>query len=498
MTNIDSGTSGAPATPAAFVAALKAGESARAVAIAAGMLTARTPLGAQWQSIARFAASEAEWAIAVEAMRRFVLDDPAAVERRLALVDILSQAGRIDEVVEILAPIAVRLPGDFRIRHALGVGLIERGDREAGLVHLRAALAANPGSGATWLALANARRFARGDAEFSRLAAAQAAFSRAPGAERAQALYAFGKALDDLGEHDRAFAAFADGARLVAATRPYDAAADRAAALGAIRAAPAPTARSDGSVDGRAIFVTGKPRSGTTLVEQILSSHSSVVGGGEINVLGSAVRGALGPDGALTAQEGGLNTAAQDAVRRRYAHLLTMRFGPDGRVVDKSLNTSRFARTIRQAMPDAPILWLRRDPVDTAWSSFRTYFAQGVGWSFDLAAMGRYHAIEDALHAYWSAHYGARLLSVDYAALVADPDAGIATLLSHTGLADEAGVRQFHAQRRIVQTASVDQVRQPINRGGLDSAAPYRAKLAPYERAYAEARSSLGPELGLG
>jgi LPS sulfotransferase NodH len=106
--------------------------------------------------------------------------------------------------------------------------------------------------------------------------------------------------------------------------------------------------------------------------------------------------------------------------------------------------------------------------------------------------MGRYHAIEDALHAYWQAHYGAKLLTVQYADLVADPDAAIATLLTHTGLPDEPGVRQFHAGRRVVQTASVDQVRQPINRAGLDSAAPYRAKLAPYERAYGEARAALG------
>jgi len=483
----------APATPAAFVSALKAGDPARAASIAAAMLKARTPLGAQWQGVARFAASEAEWSIAVEAMRRYVLDDPAAVDRRLALVDILSQAGRIDEVVEILEPIAARLPADARIRHALGIGLIERGDREPGLEHLRAALAVAPGSGATWLALANARRFSHGDAEFSRLADAQPLFSRMPGPDRAQGLYAFGKALDDLGEHERAFAAFAEGARLVAATRPYDAAGDRAAALAAIRA-PAVTDAPpvDTRADGRAIFVTGKPRSGTTLVEQILASHSRVAGGGEINVLGSAVRGALGPDGARAVQSGVPGSEAQEAVRRRYGHLLTTRFGADGQVVDKSLNTSRFARMIRDAMPDAPILWLRRDPLDTAWSSFRTYFAQGAGWSFDLAAMGRYHAIEDALHAYWQAHYGPKLLTVQYADLVADPDAAIATLLTHTGLPDEPGVRQFHAGRRVVQTASVDQVRQPINRAGLDSAAPYRDKLAPYERAYAEARAALG------
>lgn len=473
-------------TPAAFVAALQRRDVLAAAAIGRALVTAKAPLKHQWAAVARFAATAGEWPLAIDAMHLFVADAPRSVDRNLALAETLANGGRVAAAQRELDALVRGEPNDARARHFLGVTLIEQGERDAGLEQLRHALTARPWSGASWLALANARRFTAGDAELDQLLATGVKMGGQPAAERAAWHYAAGKAWDDLGEYARAFAAFADGARLVAAERPYDARAEQAAAIATIaREEAAIPADGDGEHRGRAVFVTGKPRSGTTLVAQVLSAHSRVGGSGEINLLGTAAA-AVGLDG---------DTAPDDAWRRlreRYAYLLDARFGAgEALVIDKSLNTSRSAGMLRRALPGAPLIWLRRDPLDTAWSSFRTLFARGLGWSFDLAAMGRYHAIEDRLHAFWAEAYGPRLLTLEYRTFVDDADAGITRVLAHAGLADEPGVRDFHQARGVVQTASVDQVRRPVNRDGIDSAAPYRSWLGPYLRAHEEARRDL-------
>lgn len=479
-------------TPAGFVAALRARNPVRAASIALAMARANLDLKGQWAAVARFAVTEAEWPLAIDAMRRFVADDPRSIDRRLAFAEMLANGGRVAEAQRVLEALARTAPGDARARHFLGVTLLERGERDAGLEQLRHAVAIRPSSGATWLALANARRFTAGDAELDRLLATGATMSREPAGERAAWCYAAGKAWDELGEHARAFAAFSDGARLVASERRHDMRAEQAAAMATIaRPQWVPGVEDSERHRGRAVFVTGKPRSGTTLVAQVLGAHSRVGGSGEINLLGTA---------AVAVGLGGDAEPGDDAWRRlrqRYAYLLDARFGPgEMLVIDKSLNTSRFAGMLRRALPEAPLIWLRRDPLDTAWSSFRTFFARGLGWSFDLAAMGRYHAIEDRLHAFWAEEYGPRLLTLDYRAFVDNPAAGIVRVLAHAGLTDEPGVRDFHLARGTVQTASVDQVRRPVNRAGIDSAAPYRAYLGPYLSAYEQSRRELGlPQL---
>ncbi|HEX8553233.1 MAG TPA: sulfotransferase [Sphingomonas sp.] len=481
----------APRDPAAFVAALQAGDPILAASVAVAMLADRRPLGRQWQAIARFAVTESEWTIAVKAMRRYVADDPRALDRQLALAETLGQAGRVADAVAVLTPLAQITPTSAEVQHFLGVARVELGERDAGLESLQTALRLRPGSGPTWLSLAQAHRFTRGDAVFEALAAAD--FARAGAADRAAWLYARGKAFDDLGEYDAAFAAFAEGARLVARERRYDVAADRRAALGSIQDLSADWLSAHAAPGAsRCLFVTGKPRSGTTLVERILASHSTVVDGGEVNLIGPAAAATgLGDDAAMR-RAARSRSDPWGAFRARHAYLVDQRFPAPGLVVDKSLNTSRMAALVRLALPDAPVIWLRRDPLDTAWSSFRTYFARGVEWSFDLTAMGAYHAVEDRLHAFWAEAYGDRMLTIDYADLVERPDATIARLLRHCGLGDEPQVRDFHLSGRAVQTASVGQVNQPINRAGLDTAGPYRAHLGAYERAYAEARRALG------
>ena len=277
------------------------------------------------------------------------------------------------------------------------------------------------------------------------------------------------------------------GAALLRKETPYSRAGNAA------NAAAAMTGYDDGFFDrmrsrqtidtSRPIFVTGLPRSGTTLVEQILASHSAVLDGGELNSAQHMAVAAGGVSGQSI--ERYLETGKTlDELGGLYLHLLDERFGPEGRIVDKTIDVSRCMGLIAAALPDAPLIWMRRDPLDSAWSCFRTFFIHGVAWSFDLTDIAHHFQLEDQLMAFWKAQLGDRLLIVPYTELVDDPAGWTARLLQHCGLAEEAGVYTPHLTERRVATASALQVRRPINRDGLGVAEPYRAFLQPFVTAY--------------
>ncbi|HSQ96686.1 MAG TPA: sulfotransferase [Croceibacterium sp.] len=135
-------------------------------------------------------------------------------------------------------------------------------------------------------------------------------------------------------------------------------------------------------------------------------------------------------------------------------------------------------------LPDAPLIWLARDPLDCALSCFRTRFAGEAPWSFDLEDIAFHFRLEDELLAQWRQILGERLLVVPYESLVTDPPAWIGRILEHCGLAKEVGPFAPHEDLRPVTTSSVMQVRRPINRQGIGSAEPYREFLEPFIAAY--------------
>lgn len=481
-----------------FVTALKRNDRQGAVAIARAMLAQGAPLGDQWRAIAQFAANSREWSVAIAAARKFLAIDPQDVARILTTGGILAEAGRLDDAIALVEPAWRAHPADGRLAHLLGTVHLQAGDRGKGLALLEAAVRLLPNSGPTWLAIAGATDYADDDKGLLALRDAGRRFANVTPDARACYLYALGKALADRGETGPAFAAYAEGARLARAVRPYDRAAD---VDGARRIAAGFT---KAWLDGAAMdcreasvpaFVTGLPRSGTTLVEQMLASHPAFGDGGELNLLGMAAEAVGGSDPAVLparfdAARG--SDAAWGPARALYLHLIDERRQQPGRVIDKSLNTSRFAGLVRLALPDAPIVWLRRDPLDVAWSSFRTHFQTGLGWSFSLEDMGWHFAAEDFLFEHWRDAIGAQMLVVPYAELVRDPEDWAQKIIGHCGLPFDPAMLDFHRTRRTVATASVDQVRRPIYRDSVGSAAAYAPMLQPFVDAYAAGRKALG------
>jgi hypothetical protein len=453
--------------------ALAARDRAGANGAIAQLLATNASLGRQWHSLATLALHHGEIGLATRAMDRLVAAAGGSVAARQEQAVLLARAGRLEQAAAVLS--ALPASGDPGLRFTEATLALDLGDLARARALLLEVVAARPAAGSAWLALTMAGG-ARDPAVGDRLLAARAAAERAPAAERIAWHYAAGRVLGDRSQHNAAFAALSEGAGLRRAAQPYDAGADAAAAEGAIAGSDAlPPAH----IAGRAIVVTGLPRSGTTLVEQILASHSAVTGGSELNLLRLVAQDAGGVSAAAARRHG--NPAALAAL---YDHLLTERFGPAGRVIDKTLDTSRYLGLLSTIAPGTPVIWVRRDPLDCAWSCFRTHFVAGAAWSRDLTDMAYHFRLEDRLHAHWSTALGSRLLTVPYEGLVTEPERWTRTMLDHCGLTDEPGPYAPHEAKRAVITSSVAQVRRPINREGLGVADPYRRHLRPFLDAY--------------
>jgi Tfp pilus assembly protein PilF len=454
-------------------------------------LDAEAPaLGETWGAVSRLAMTMGEISLALSAARRHVALAPADLPRRLALGALLTQSGQVSAALAEAVELLRAHPDHPSVLHFAGVCRAQLGQGAAAIEALRGALGRLPpgAAAATWLTLADLKRFAPDDPDLVSLKGLAAQVLQ-PAEARSTLLYALGKALDDSGDVPGAFAAYSEAAALAAGQRP-----DGSEARSSFVDALTTTATSDffaglrGSQakSDRPIFVMGLPRSGTTLVEQILASHSAVVGGAELNLFRAATMGlpGYGPleiiaNDAAFGQAGPWTAIGQD-----YLHLLAERFGPDGRVIDKTLNHTRFVGLIRHVLPGARFIWLRRDLGDTAWSIFRTRFAQGMDWSWTLEGIGRYAADEERLHAHWTRQFPDDILSVPYESLVGEPEPWIRRILNHCALPFEPGVLEFHKTDRPVQTASVGQVRRPLYATSVGGWRRYADQMGPLFSAY--------------
>jgi len=450
------------------------------------LLSERARIGVHWHSISQLMQVSGELTLARRAIDAFVEEAGGSPRALYAKVVLLTQSGRQEEAHDLLATLPLDVPDRGGRAYVLGNTALSLGRIEESREQLGIALSERPGWGPAWLSLSTTGNLAS-DPLGERLLADGPAAERHPPGDLARYCYALGKLHADRKDFDAAFAAFSRGAGLLRSERPYSLKGNASNAEAAMTGFP------PGFIEGlnarqtistnRPIFVTGLPRSGTTLVEHILASHSAVQDGGELNIIQHMAVEVGGVSGeALQAyiDRGG----SMETLAGLYLHLMAERFGPEGRVVDKTIDVSRCLGLIASALPEAPLIWMRRDPLDSAWSCFRTFFIHGVAWSYDLVDIAHHFKLEDRLNAFWKARLGDRLLVVPYAELIEEPELWTRRLLDHCGLTEEAAVHASHKTQRVVATASAMQVRRPINRDGLNVAGPYREHLKPFIDAY--------------
>jgi hypothetical protein len=307
--------------------------------------------------------------------------------------------------------------------------------------------------------------------------------------------YALGDAYLEVGNSAEAFAHFAAGAALKRATLRYDAAeterwiADIAAEFPReIFAEQAGDAESE-----QPIFVVGMPRTGTTLVEQILASHPRVYGAGEVHYLDQAIRRTAGAD--APPYPGWVNSraCAHREIAHDYLSHLAALAPAATRIVDKMTHNFFHAGLIHLALPRARIIHCRRNPVDTCFSCFSTLFANGQEFSYDLVELGRYYRAYDFLAQHWRAVLPNDIfLEIDYESVIDNLEAEARRLIAFCDLPWSDACLHFHKTKRPVRTASMTQVRQPLYRTSVGRWRQFRSQLGPLLDALGPALTSDG------
>ena len=294
---------------------------------------------------------------------------------------------------------------------------------------------------------------------------------------------ALAKELEDIGDYPRAFGHLTAGKAAGGEGRGYRSERDArlfAAIEDATRSMPAVA----GSASEEAIFVIGMPRSGTTLVDRILSSHPHVHSAGELQNFGVVLKRASGsrtPE--LIDIDTVQRTNALDWRKLGDAYIASTRPATSAkpRFVDKLPHNFLYAGFIARALPNARIVCLRRNPMDTCLGNFRQLFAQSTpyyDYSFDLLDTGRYYLVFDRLMRHWRDTMPGRILELDYESLVDDQEGSTRRLLAHCGLDWDDACMRFNDNAAPVATASAVQVRQPLHRDALQRWKRYEPQLA--------------------
>lgn len=400
---------------------------------------------------------------ALGSAKRAVEIAPESADAHNTYGQILQALGRFDEALDAFER-AVSLPG-LAAESALvnrAVLFMEAGRKEEARAAFGRALEAFPRSAQAWFNQADLKVFTADDPDVGRMEALLRAEGARSHADRMALHFTLGKAYLDIGDSDRAFHHLNEGNRMKRSSFTFDSeATSRWMRKIAQTFSPARLKAGMGAGDPSSlpIFVVGIPRSGTTLIEQILASHPLVHGAGELPYLQHLVDGIGGyPDDVKALGKDDLGRLGRDYLSR-VAPLAQGR----RHVVDKMPANFLHAGLIRLILPNARIVHCRRDPVDTCLSCYTKLFTAEQLFAYDLTELGRFHRDYQALMAHWRKVLPKdRFIEVDYEAVVGDVEGQARRLIDFLGLAWNDACVRFHETRRTIRTASVNQVRQPI------------------------------------
>ena len=419
---------------------------------------------------------------------KFAADNPDAANPKRVLASVLGSVGEFDRAIALHEELLAADAHQAGVWVDYGHVLKTVGRSEEGAEAYRRAIALASHLGEAYWSLANLKTFHFSAADVARMET-QLKGGQLPLSDGVHLLYALGKAREQANDPERAFASYNEGARLYRRSVTYDAVqfSDFVERTRALFTPEFLAARADaGDHRPDPIFIVGLPRSGSTLVEQILSSHSMVESTMELGDITMLARGldASGDyltalpkmDGAVLAEQGARFLANTRIHRKRG----TPHF------IDKMPNNFAHTGLIHLMLPNAKIIDVRRHPLACGWSCYKQHWAMGQLFTYDLRELGLYYRDYVRLMAHFDAVLPGRVHRVIYENLVRDPESEIRCLMTYCELPFEDAVLRPHENERAVRTPSAEQVRRPISDRGLDDWRAYEMHLGPLKDALGE------------
>jgi tetratricopeptide (TPR) repeat protein len=428
-----------------------------------------------------------------EQLQTLLEKGPSNPAYRGLLASVYAGFGAHDKALPLYRELLEQTPDDPDLHLSLANALKTVGETRQAIAAYRAAAAARPRHGEAYWGLANLKTFRFSDSEIAQMRSDESS----PGIrleDRINLCFALGKALEDAHRFAESFGYYERGNALKKSEcryrpEPFE----RSAAQQAKLLTPEFfAARSGAGCDSHdPIFIVGLPRSGSTLIEQILACHSQVDGTMELadvprlvqDLEGQAMRHATARYPALLAE---LAVERFKEFGDNYLSVTRLQRGSKPFFIDKMPNNFRHIGLIHLMLPNAKIIDARRQPMACCFSNFKQLFAAGQLFTYSLEDLARYYRMYVALMAHWDVVLPGRVLRVQYEEVVADLEGSTRRILEFCGLEFERGCIEFHRSRRFVHTASAEQVRQPINRAGIDQWRNFEPWLGPLRTALGE------------
>ena len=433
---------------------------------------------------------------ALQEVERLLEADPNDTGGHNLKAALLGRLGEVAQSAEIYRRVLDRYPTHAKVWHSYGHALRTTGQQSAAIAAYRRTVELLPNYGEAWWSLANLKTFEFAPADIATMRQ-QLTREDLSAEDRFHFHFALGKALEDASDHAASFEHYSEGNRIRRSLIAYDPEAvhdrvDRAKALFTPAFLGARTGLGCTAPDP--IFIVGMPRAGSTLLEQILSSHSAVEGTMELPDIGAIARDLGGPrDGdersAYPEILAGMDGDALRALGERYlASTRVQRKTSAPYFIDKNPNNWMHVGLIHLILPNAKIIDARRHPMSCCFSVFKQHFARGNRYSYDLRELGRYYRDYVDLMAWFDKAMPGRIHRATYEQVVDDLETEVRRLLEYCGLEFEPACLRYFENDRAVRTASSEQVRRPIYRDSLEQWTHYDPWLAPL-------REALGPDL---
>jgi tetratricopeptide (TPR) repeat protein len=419
---------------------------------------------------------------ALASARRVVEQSPGKAEAHMLLGTVLGSAGEHEAAIQAFEQVLAMEPDRGGALLTLAHHLKTIGRQQEAIDRYRECLAMHPENGEAWWSLANLKTFHFRDDEIDRMQQ-QVQHPDLPDDARLQIHNALGFAFESRRDYARAFEHFAACNRIRRTMEKYDPVDTETTHDRVIELLDEKFLAQPAGVDVSPIpiFVVGLPRSGSTLIEQILASHSQVEGTHELSDLSKVVRGlrrSAPGDPRYPASVAELGASDWSRLGRDYLERTAQYRGAGAPFfIDKNPNNFVFAGLIRLALPNARIVNAMRHPLDSCLGSFKQLFASGQPFTYDLVELGEYYLEYRRVMDHWHRVLSGFVLDVHYEQVVGDLEGQVRRLLDFCGLPFEEACLRFHETERAVKTASSEQVRQPIYTSSVNLWRRYEAEL---------------------